>query len=234
MGQIIMDPSTLSEADMHLIYGLLLKKRRSRSQDRKVLSIVRSSMELKEKIQAILSVTRVQVRGFPGSPSGQSATPPPARDVATGEAAPGTSNEPSRAAGRKRTQALVIDDKPEITRLLKKCSLKRELSFTRANERFDALHLVLQLRPRLVVVNESFEKDEEYPRYFEICRAIVPGVRLVYLSAPSGPLKATTHFHSFSRFLPKPLNIEKLEEAVRTLLAPNAAYGDAVRGARRS
>jgi hypothetical protein len=207
MKKTIMDLSSLSEADMHLIYGLLLKKRRSRSQDRKVLSIVRSSMELKEKIQAILNVTRVQVRELSGSPNGQSAVPRPAHE------------EP---AGRKRKPALIIDDKLEITRLLKKCSLKRDLVFTRANERFDALHLVLQLRPRLVVVNETFERDEEYPRYFEICRAIVPGVRLVYLSAPSGPMKATTHFHTFTRFLPKPLNIEKLEEAVRTLLAPSA------------
>jgi 2,3-bisphosphoglycerate-independent phosphoglycerate mutase len=53
MGKITMDLSALSEADTHLIYGLLLKKKRSRSQDRKVLSIVRSSMELKDKIQAI-------------------------------------------------------------------------------------------------------------------------------------------------------------------------------------
>jgi hypothetical protein len=200
-----MDLSALSEADMHLIYGLLLKKRRSRSQDRKVLSIVRSSMELKEKIQAILGVTRVQVRELDDSTNGQSAALRASRE------------EP---AARKRKAALVIDKKPEITRLLKKCALKRDLSFTRAGERFDALHLVLQLRPRLVVVNEIFERDEEYPRYFEICRAIVPGVRVVYLGSPSGPLKSTTHFHSHTRFLPKPLNIEKLEEAVRELLAP--------------
>jgi hypothetical protein len=209
MEKITMDLSALSEADTHLIYGLLLKKKRSRSQDRKVLSIVRSSMELKEKIQAILSVTRVQVRDFAGSANGQSGAVRPAPDM---------------TEGRKRTPALVIDARPEITRLLKKCSLKRDLSFTRANERFDALHLVLQLRPRLVVVNESFERDEEYPRYFEICRAIEPGIRVIYLGSPSGPLKATSHFHNFTRFLPKPLNIEKLEETVRALLAPNTAH----------
>jgi hypothetical protein len=209
MGKITMDLSALSEADTHLIYGLLLKKKRSRSQDRKVLSIVRSSMELKDKIQAILNVTRVQVREFAGSTNGQSGAVRPAPDA---------------IEGRERKAALVIDDRPEITRLLKKCSLKRDLSFTRASERFDALHLVLQLRPRLVVVNESFERDEEYPRYFEICRAIVPGVRVIYLGSPSGPLKATSNFHTFTRFLPKPLNIEKLEETVRVLMAPNAAH----------
>ena len=196
-----MDLSSLSEADAHLVYGLLLKKRRSRAQDRKVVLIVRSSMELKDKIQAIVNVTRVQVRDFSGAPDGQAR---PAPEV---------------PEGRRRAPALVIDAKPEITRLLKKCSLKRVLTFTRAYERFDALHLVMQLRPRLVVVNEAFEKDSEYPRYFEICRAIEPGVRVVFLGAPSGPLKATPNFHTYSRFLPKPLNIEKLEETVRTLLA---------------
>jgi ActR/RegA family two-component response regulator len=202
-----MDLSALSEADAHLIYGLLLKKRRSRAQDRKVLSIVRSTLELKEKIQAILNVTRVQVRELA---------------VATdGAARP----SPEAPEGRKRKPALIIDDKPEITRLLKKCALKRELAFSKANERFDALHLVLQLRPRLVVVNESFERDEEYPRYYEICRAIEPGIRIVFLGAPSGPVKATASFHAFTRFLPKPLNMEKLEETVRTLLAAGAGQG---------
>ena len=212
MEKIIMDLSSLSEADAHLVYGLLLKKRRSRAQDRKVLSIVRSSMELAEKIQAIVNVTRVQVRDFSGSSGGRSRTPRPVPAPAW--------------QGRKRATALVIDTRTEITRLLKKCSLKRELFFTRAGERFDALHLVMQLRPRLVVVNESFEKDEEYPRYFEICRAIVPGIRIVYLgSPPSGPLKATPQFYNYTRFLPKPLNIGKLEESVRALLALNPVYG---------
>ena len=209
-----MDFSSLSESDAHLIYGLLLKKRRSRAQDRKVLSIVRSSLELVEKIQAIVNVTRVEVRDFSGSADGRSGPP---------------RHAPTEAPqGRTRAAALVIDTRTEITRLLKKCSLKRELSFTRAGERFDALHLVMQLRPRLVVVNETMERDEEYPRYFEICRAIVPGIRIVYLgSPPSSPLKATPQFHSFTRFLPKPLNIGKLEESVRALLALNPTYGGA-------
>ena len=207
-----MDLSSLSEADSHLIYGLLLKKRRSRSQDRKVLSIVRSSMGLTEKIQAIVNVTRVQVRDFSGSEGST-----PAR-LAREEPRP----------GRKRTPALVIDAHTEITRLLKKCALKRDLSFTRAPERFDALHLVMELRPRLLVVNESFEKDEEYPRYFEICRAIEPGIRIVYLASPAGHVKSTPHFQSHTRFLPKPLNIGKLEESVRSLLAKRGAPGAAV------
>jgi hypothetical protein len=214
MDKITMDLSSLSEADAHLVYGLLLKKRRSHAQDRKVLSIVRSSMGLTEKIQAIVNVTRVQVRDFSGSADGRPGAP---RSAAT---------ETTR--GHRRAPALVIDTRTEITRLLKKCSLKRELSFTRVGERFDALHVVLQLRPRLVVVNESFERDEEYPRYFEICRAIVPGIRIVYLgAAPSGPLKATPQFHNFTRFLPKPLNIGKLEESVRALLALNPPLGGA-------
>ena len=105
-----------------------------------------------------------------------------------------------------------------MTRLLKKCSLKRELTFTRAGERFDALDLVAQLRPRLIIVNEIFDKEEEYARYFEICRAVEPGVRIVYLGTPARMPRSTPAFQAFARFLAKPLNIEKLQETVRGLL----------------
>ena len=202
-----MDVQHLSEADLHLVYGLLLKKKRSASQERKVLSIVRSEMELPAKIQAIVRVSRVQVFDLASGP-------------ANAQSEPGVPAAERPAAGKKRRPALVIDVRAEVTRLLKKCSLKRELTFTRAGERFDALDLVAQLRPRLIIVNEIFDKEEEYARYFEICRAIEPGVRIVYLGTPVRTPKATPSFHSFTRFLPKPLNIEKLEEMVRALLEP--------------
>ena len=64
-----MDVQHLSEADLHLVYGLLLKKRRSPSQDRKVLSIMRSEMDLPAKIQAIEKVSRVQVLELGGGPA---------------------------------------------------------------------------------------------------------------------------------------------------------------------
>ena len=200
-----MDVQQLSEADLHLIYGLLLKKRRSRAQERKVLSIVRSEMDLSAKIQAIMSISRVQVLDLGSRPVDRPA------DTARIAA--------ERNAKRKKLRpALIIDGRTEVTRLLKKCSLKRELAFTRVAERFDALDLVLELRPRLIIVNEIFEKEEEYARYFEICRAIEPGVRMVYLGAPLRLPRATQPLHTFVRFLPKPLNVEQLEESVRTLL----------------
>jgi len=200
-----MDVQHLSEADLHLVYGLLLKKKRSPSQERKVLSIVRSAMELPAKIQAIVKVSRVQVLDLGSGPVNE--------HTEAGRAAAERS-----AAGKKRRPALVIDIRAEVTRILKKCSLKRELTFTRASERFDALDLVAQLRPRLIIVNEILDKEEEYARYFEICRAIEPGVRIVYLGTPGHAPTATPSFHTFTRFLPKPLNIEKLEEIVRALL----------------
>ena len=43
-----------------------MKKKRSRSQERRVLSIVRSSMELAPKIEAILKITRAQALELPG------------------------------------------------------------------------------------------------------------------------------------------------------------------------
>lgn len=204
-----MDVQHLSEADLHLVYGLLLKKKRSPSQQRKVLSIMRSQMDLPAKIQAIVRVSRVQVLELGSA-------------AADGGADAGRAAARQADPGKKRRPALVIDIRAEVTRLLKKCSLKRDLVFTRAGERYNALDLVAQLRPRLIIVNEIFDTEEEYARYFEICRAIEPGVRIVYLGTPARPPTATPTFHSFARFLPKPLNIEKLEEIVRGLLEPKS------------
>jgi len=199
-----MDFSGLPEADQHLVYGLLLKKKRSRAQERKVLSVVRSEKSLAEKITTIVGLDRVKVL-----------------DLAVGSPAASATRSP--AVQRKRKAALVVDTRQEILRLLKKCTLKRDLAFSRADERYDALNLVLQTRARLVVVNEVFDKPEDYVRYFEICRAIVPGVRMVFLGQPPAVPEPSAHFAAATRFLPKPLNMGKLEEAVRTLMGLGGA-----------
>ena len=195
----------LPEADKHLIYGLLLKKKRSRAQERRVLSVVRSSLDLGAKIEAILKITRAQVLELPESQREESQGPPGRmRDRAP--------------QGKKRKAVLVVDVRAELTTLLKKCSLKRELSFTRIVERFDAIHLIRSLRSRLIIVNENFATDEEYTRYFEICRAIEPGIRIIFLGGPAELPEWSAAFQAAARSLAKPLNIESLEESVRELL----------------
>lgn len=191
----------LPEADKHLIYGLLLKKKRSRAQERRVLSIVRSSLELAAKIEAILKITRAQVLELP-----ERGDQGPGRMVDRGP------------PGKKRKAVLVVDVRPELTTLLKKCSLKRELFFSRIGERFDAIHLIRSLRSRLIIVNETFAADEEYTRYFEICRAIEPGIRMIFLGGPARLPEWSAAFRAAARSLAKPLNIERLEESVRELL----------------
>ena len=62
-----MDVQHLSEADLHLVFGLLLKKKRTPSQERKVLSILRSEMDLPAKLEAIVKVSRVQVLEIGGA-----------------------------------------------------------------------------------------------------------------------------------------------------------------------
>ena len=101
---------------------------------------------------------------------------------------------------------------------MKKCSLKRELSFSRIGERFDAIHLIRNLRTRLIIVNENYAAEEEYARYFEICKAIEPGIRMIFLGRPAPPPESGPAFRAATRFLAKPLNIERLEESVRELL----------------
>ena len=51
-----MDSGNLSQADKYLLYGLLLKKKRSHTEDRKLIAIMRSSRDLDEKIEAILAL----------------------------------------------------------------------------------------------------------------------------------------------------------------------------------
>ncbi len=195
----------LPEADKHLIYGLLLKKKRSRAQERRVLSIVRSSMDLAAKIEAILKITRAQVLELPESHAEENQGPGRILDRAL--------------PMKKRKSVLIVDVRAELTSLLKKCSLKRELSFSRIGERFDAVHLIRSLRSRLIIVNESFSAEEEYARYFEICRAIEPGIRIIFLGRPAHPPEGSPAFRAATRSLPKPLNIERLEESVRELLS---------------
>ena len=123
-----------------------------------------------------------------------------------------------RAPPKKREAVLVVDVRPELTTLLKKCSLKRELFFSRIGERFDAIRLIRSLRSRLIIVNETFTAEEEYTRYFEICRAIEPGIRIIFLGGPAQLPEWSPAFRAAARSLAKPLNIERLEESVRELL----------------
>ncbi len=194
----------LPEADKHLIYGLLLKKKRNRAQERRVLSIVRSAMELAAKIEAILKITRAQVLELPESHAEESQGPGRSLDRAP--------------PGKKRKAVLIVDVRAELTALLKKCSLKRELSFSRIAERFDAIQLIRSMRSRLIIVNESFSAEEEYMRYFEICRAIEPGIRIIFLGGPAHLPEGGPAFRATVRSLAKPLNIERLQENIRELL----------------
>jgi hypothetical protein len=200
---IDMDSQGLPEADKHLIYGLLLKKKRSAAQERKALSIVRSALSLDAKIQAILQITRAQVLRLP---------------LDSEEKVPGPGKISNQAASKKkRTAALVVDSRTEITNLLKKCSLKREFSFFRVAERFDAVHLIPSFHARLIIVNDSFPDEGEYSRYFEICRAVEPAIRILYLGLPPQPVEAGPAFQASTRFLSKPLNVGVLEESVKAL-----------------
>jgi hypothetical protein len=199
-----MDPHNLSEADRYLIYGLLLKRKRSPSLEGKVLNIVRSSMDLDARIQALLTLTRAQI---PDNPL------PDATEGA--DQAPAPAGAPRKG---KMQNALVVDTRAEIAGLLKKCSLKRELAFSRIAERYDAVHLIPSLRARLVIVNEILDSEAEYLRYFEICRAIEPGVRMIFLGKPQYELPSGGAWDRQTRLLAKPLNVERLEECTRELM----------------
>jgi len=204
-----MDPRKLSEADKHLIYGLLLKTKRSSRQERKLLAVVRSSMDIDAKITAILRLTRARMLDEPDMDG-----------LEPGAAGPG-SPESGSPAPRKRTRresVVVVDSRAEIAGLLKKSSLKRSLSFSRISEPYDAIPLISTLRARLVIVNEVLGTEEEYSRYFWVCRAIHRHVRLIFLGKPQFAIALDPCFGENTRFLEKPLSFEKLEESARELL----------------
>ncbi len=198
-----MDIGNLSKADKYLLYGLLLKKKSTPAEERKLVSIMRSSLDLDEKIEAIMALGDETDKRNPRRDRGDKR---PAR-------------EGSERRGKKRTSALVVDIHPELTKLLKKCSLKRQFVFTRIGESFDAVHLLRRLGTKLIVINENLS-DEDYPRYFEICRAIEPGVKIIYLGSPPRPLPSDPIFRKSTRFVPKPISINRLEETARELLGP--------------
>jgi hypothetical protein len=198
-----MDIGNLSKADKYLLYGLLLKKKSTPAEERKLVSIMRSSLDLDEKIEAIMALGDETDKRTARRDRGDKR---PAR-------------EGSERRGKKRTSALVVDIHPELTKLLKKCSLKRQFVFTRIGESFDAVHLLRRLGTKLIVINENLS-DEDYPRYFEICRAIEPGVKIIYLGSPPRPLPSDPIFRKSTRFVPKPISINRLEETTRELLGP--------------
>ena len=198
-----MDIGNLSKADKYLLYGLLLKKKSTPAEERKLVSIMRSSLDLDEKIEAIMALGDETDKRTARRDRGDKR---PAR-------------EGSERRGKKRTSSLVVDIHPELTKLLKKCSLKRQFVFTRIGESFDAVHLLRRLGTKLIVINENLS-DEDYPRYFEICRAIEPGVKIIYLGSPPRPLPSDPIFRKSTRFVPKPISINRLEETTRELLGP--------------
>jgi hypothetical protein len=137
-----MDIRKLSDADKYMLYGLLLRKKRPPEAELRVLEIMRASLTLDQKIDAILELHR----GLPGASPGE--------EEATAELLrpgfPGRS--PAQPARRKRRlRAVVADPYPEVTRLLAKSSLRRDLEFVQAETAEQALYLVRRLRARLVV-----------------------------------------------------------------------------------
>ncbi len=204
-----MDIGNLSDADKYLLYGLLLKKKRSPAQEKKIFHIMRSSLDLDGRIEAILDL---QEDGSPRSPHRRDRAGRPERAAGGGRGGP-------KAAG-KRAGALVVDVYPELTRLLKKSSLKRRLVFTRIGESFDAVHLLRKLETRLIVLNETLS-DGELGHFFEICNAIQPGIKVIFLSSPPRRLPADSQFRRAVRFVPKPLNISRLEATAWELLELN-------------
>jgi hypothetical protein len=197
-----MDSGHLSQADKYLLYGLLLKKKRSPADERKLVAIMRSSRDLDGKIEAILALGEQAERKNP-------------RRSRTGGQSDGEG-----ASRKKKLSALVVDVHQELAKLLKKSSLKRRFVFTRIGESLDAIHLLRRLQTRLLFLTENLS-DDEIPRYFEICQAVQPGIKIIYLSSPPRSLPGDPVFDRSTRFIPKPISVSRIEDSVAQLLGPD-------------
>jgi len=212
-----MDIHRLSEADKYMLYGLLLRKRRPAEAEARVMEIMRAPIALDRKIDAILALHRE----LPGSS-------PEKEEEETAELlrdgyGPRAGREPGvgpgpRAGGRRRRRlrAVVVDPFPEVTRLLAKSSLRRELEFVQAEDAKQGLYLARRLRARLVVCNLPMTPGER-KRFARECRS--PRCGLIFLASP-GPGEPAAGPPGSYQVLPKPINLNQLSETVRALLAP--------------
>ncbi len=195
-----MDIHKLSEADRYLLYGLLLRKKRTPEAEARVLEIMRSQTSLDEKIQAILKVQRE----LPGGET-----------LETESLLPETAEAPPAGVrrGRRLRQAVVADPYPEVTRFLNKFSPRWGLEFTQAENEKQALYLVRKLRARLVISNlgQSFE---EQAAFFRECRRRQPRLKAIFLCPEDCPPNTPD-----VAYLPKPISFLSVEDTVRSLLS---------------
>jgi hypothetical protein len=197
-----MDIRKLSEADRYLLYGLLLRKKRPIEAELRVLEIMRSQISLDEKIEAILKMQRE----LPGGEANEAES----LLGRASEALPASSHPARR---RKRKQAVVADSYPEVTRLLNKSSPRWGLAFTQAENEKQALYLVRKLRARLLIGNLG-QTPEEQEGFFRECRKRQPRLKAIFLCPEDCPAHTPDVF-----YLPKPINVPSIEEAVRKLLS---------------
>ncbi len=193
-----MDVHRLSQADKYLLYGLLLKKRRSPEEERDVLRIVRGSEDLERKIDALLRL--------PGH----------------GEEAEQVPEEAERPGEGGRQRALVVDPHPDLTKLLRGSPLRRFLSFHQVESTLRSLPQLRPRKARLVIVNEALSA-RECVHYFELGRSIQPRIRMIFLAGQALRPEGGPAFRDNTRLLRKPIDVELLERTAQELLASESS-----------
>ena len=207
-----MDIRKLSDADKYLLYGLLLRKKRPPEAELRVLEIMRASLTLDQRIDAILELHRT----LPGASPGEEEET--AELLRAGYGAGLRPGYPGRRT--RRLRAVVADTYPEVTRLLAKSSLRWDLEFVQGEDARQALYLVRKLRARLLLCNLPMppEKREDFAKE---CRKRQAQVRLIFLASPEpGRKEPDPALQGLYRVLPKPINLIQVSEAVRELLGP--------------
>lgn len=163
------------------------------------MAIIRGALDLEGRISALLRLQEEEDKALIVLPG------------------PGSAARSAVSRDPRGGCLLIVDVHQEVTRLLRKCSLKRRLSFHRIGESYDAVYLLRSLRVRLILLNETLP-PEEYARYYEICRAIEPRIKVICLCPAPRDSGGSDAFRRNVRFLPKPINMERLEATAAELL----------------
>lgn len=196
-----MELDNLQPADKHLLYGFLLRRRRSPGEDRAVLEIIRRRAGLDAKISALLEL--------PGTVPGGAASSNRSR-----------TSRPSRWP--RKLPAVVVDTPGKLFRLLRRCGLRRRLVLTTARDGLEALPLIRHLGARLLILNQTTGLPD-LVRYATICRAVEPRLRLVFLSPEHAALPTVPPpLAPFVRIMAKPIRVDQLEQTVWELLEPGS------------
>ena len=196
-----MGNSDYSEAEKHIFLGLLLKKRRPKKLDKRILGITHSQESLERKIEMMLELDEIHKR---------------VKDVKEEEQKHGKEKKQVRRRGRrkKKPNIFVIDPSGDIYNLLQSSLLRKRVLFRKLGDSANDIDLINEVKPDLLIINQTLSL-----RHFalEINQLLKPNIPLIILSWEQAQDFYGGSTRRVIRVIQKPLNVTIFEQAIREL-----------------